>query len=288
MPQTWDEHGNVINAPPPTQAAQSWDANGNPIGSQPQQPASPTDAISKATGIGPGPGFFAQKWNDIKQGLLQSGEGSGLPRQPTALGNAAQFAGMVGREGMQLGIGPGMAEGAGMAAEAIPSAERAGKTFKELQGAIGTHTVAMTEKLSDALAEIKDAVDTGSNLPPVINKFVTRIANVEEGPLTYKEARQFYHNVSDLSASERMAAKGNDLRLINNFKHALGDTVAQTAQDAGRLDAYRSAMSEFHNAKALSEKLDTVKKVAARYAIPALIGAGGYAGLKTVGELMGR
>ena len=114
-------------------------------------------------------------------------------------------------------------------------------------------------------------------MPPVINKFVTRIADVGEkgGALTYNEARQFYHNISELSASEKMAAKPSDLRLIQNFKHALGDTIATAADSAGRLQQYQSAMSEFSRAKGLQEGLKTAGKVA--------LGATGLGGALTGG-----
>jgi len=158
------------------------------------------------------------------------------------------------------------------AKEILPSAERAGQAFQELKGAIGNHTVAMTDKLAGTLADIKEAVDTGSTLPSVINKFVTRIADVDEGPLTYKEARMFYHNVSELSASERMATKASDFRLIQAFKRALGDTIADTAESAGRLEQYQGAMKEFAKAQRLKEGIKTGAKIAV--GLGALGGAG--------------
>jgi hypothetical protein len=267
----FDQIHSEAQAPPPIAAAGNGDIFDQIHSETNPMPASPMEALSKTTGIGPGPGFFAQKWNEIKQGLTSSAPGAGLPPQPTALGNAAQFTGMMGQEAFNLGLFPGMAEGATAATEAIPSVERAGKTFQELKGAIGTHSVAMTDKLADALADVKDAVDTGSTLPSVVNKFVTRIADVDKGPLTYSEARQFYHNISDLSASEKMAAKASDLRLIQGFKHALGDTIAQTAENANRLDAYQKAMSEYANAMRLKEGLVKAGKIA--------VGASGLGGL---------
>ena len=255
--------------------------------SQPQQGQPPAnDVLTKTTGISARPpeNWFQQKWNEVKQGLAGAQEGAGLPQQPTALGNAAQFAGMLGTEAVQLGTGPGIAEGAGVLEKAIPNAERAGKTFQELKGAIGNHTVAMTDRLADTLNEIKEASDTGSTLPSVINKFATRIADLDKGPLTYKEARQFYSNVSDLSASEKMAAKGKDLRLLQLFKHALGDTISQTAESAGRLQDYQNAMSEFAKSQRLKEGLSTAGKLA--------LGAGGLGGAyqtyRSIAEMMGR
>lgn len=240
-------------------------------------------ALSKATGISAGPGMLERAWNEVKAGLAAAQPGAGLPRQSTVLGNAAETAGMLGTEIGQLGVGPGMAEGVSAVERAIPSAERAGKTFQELKGAIGNHTVAMTDRLSNSLSDIKEAVDTGSTLPTVINKFVTRLADLEKGPLTYNEARQFYSNISDLSASERMASKAKDLRLIQEFKHALGETIGNTAEAGGRLEQYQSAMREFAKSKRLSDAYETAKKTA----ITAAVGGGAYSAYKTLRDMLG-
>lgn len=225
--------------------------------------ADPLAGASQATGMGADTrGPFRKAWDEIRRGLTSAQEGEGLKPQPTLLASAAQFAGMAGNTVAQYGVAPPAAEAAAAIEKAIPSAERAGQNFQELKGAIGNHSVHMTDRLANSLADIRDAVDTGSTLPTVINKFVTRIADVEEGALTYKEARQFYSNVSDLSTSERMAAKGKDLRLIQEFKHALGETIASTAESAGRLDQYRGAMSEFSKAKRIEEVAGKAKKLA--------------------------
>ncbi len=249
---------------------------------------SPTDALSKTTGISAGPGFLERKWNEIKAGLTSAQEGGGLAPQPTTLGNAAQFAGVLGTELSQLGSGSGDVASASeniadTASKAIPSAQRAGQTFQELKGALGNHTVAVTDRLADALGEIKGAVDTGSTLPTAINKFVTRIADVDEGPLTYNDARQLYSNISDLSASERMAARPKDLRLIQEFKHALGDSISQTADSAGKLQDYQNAMSEFAKSKRIENAVDKAKKAI----IPAVVGASAYESYSRLKDLIG-
>ena len=238
-------------------------------------------------------GPFRRAWDEIKGGLTAAQPGEGLKPQPTALGNAAEFVGMAGSTAAGL-MGP--EEGASAAekiSNALPTTSTKGAVqgFKELQGAIGNHTVAMTDRLANSLADIKDAVDTGSTLPPVINKFVTRIADLDEGPLTYKEARQFYSNVSQLSASERMAAKPNDLRLIQEFKHALGETVSDTAANAGRLQQYQGAMSDFANAKQWQGRFeamsDVAKKAVIRSIEGALAGGGGYGAYRVLKDLFG-
>lgn len=243
----------------------------------------PLLGAAQATGIGPDTrGPFRKVWDEVKRGLTAAQPGEGLKPQPTTLASAAQYAGMVGTVASQLMPAPEAAAGSGAIERALPSTERAGKVFQELKGAIGDHSVHMTDRLANALADVKDAVDTGSTLPSVINKFVNRITSLEEGPLTYKEARQFYSNVSDLSASERMASKGNDLRLIQEFKHALGETISSTAENAGRLQQYQGAMSEFASAKRMADRVDTAKNIAIKAIVPAVLG---YGGVKALGYL---
>jgi len=252
--------------------------------------AGATPGASQITGISADTrGPFRRLWEDqIRPGLTSAQPGEGLKPQPTALGSAAQFAGMAGTVASGL-MGPTEgAAGAEAISKAIPSTERAGQAFKELQGAIGNHTVAMTDRLANSLADIKDAVDTGSTLPQVINKFVTRIADLDEGPLTYKEARQFYSNVSDLSASERMASKGKDLRLINEFRHALGETVGDTANSADLLSKYQGAMSEYSGAKRLEQMYENAKDVVKKAALPIALGAGGYKLYGMLSDLAGK
>lgn len=233
----------------------------------------PLAGAAQATGIGPDTrGPFRKAWDEIKRGLGAAQEGQGLKPQPTMLANAAEGVGMIGDTLSKFAVAPEAATAATAVENAMPAARsaRASQAFEELKGAIGNHTVHMTDRLANSLADIKDAVDTGSTLPSVVNKFVTRIADLEEGPLTYKEARQFYSNVSDLSASERMASKAKDLRLIQEFKHALGETISTTAENGGRLQQYQQAMKDFSGAARTREAAKTAGKLA--------IGAAGLGG----------
>lgn len=160
----------------------------------------------------------------------------------------------------------------------LPPSVRIGKAaanFNDLTNSIGAHTVAVTDKIAGVLEDLKDAVDTGSNQPSVINKFVTRIADTDQAPLTYKEARQFYSNVSDLSASDRMAANGKMQRLLIQFKQALGDAISTTADSANRLDQYQSAMKGYAKGMGAQDRLDAVKSFAKKAAITGAIGATG-------------
>lgn len=286
--------GAISSQPPPPSGTIDYESLAKQAGSIGYQPpaASPLEAAAQATGLSPDTrGVLQRKWDEIKAGLAAAQPGGGLKPTGTVTGDAAEFLGMIASEISDLGIGAEAAAGAATVEKAIPSARRAGKVFQELKGTIGQHSVAMTDKLADALAEIKEAVDTGSTLPPVINKFVTRIADLEQGPLTYQEARQFYHNVSDLSASEKLAARPSDHRLIQQFRHALGETIEDTAQAAGRLQQYQSAMKEYARAARISEVGQYArKKIVPKVVTGALLGAGGtgvYEGYRYLKDMLG-
>ncbi len=234
---------------------------------------------------------IGQKLTDAKE-LLMGGQSVGKPMGTSSGVANNPVTSTIG----SVGIGAPEASEAGVGAlnSARPSVQmaKAGKQFQELKGAIGGHTVAMTDALGDALSDIKGAVDTGSTLPSVVNKFVTRIADTDQGPLTYQEARQFYHNLSDLSVSERMATKPSDQRLLNAFKHALGNSISDTAASAGKLEQYQGAMKGFAKGAQQQEQVQAVKDFATKKVVPALLygagaGAAGAAGYKVFRDMMG-
>ena len=234
--------------------------------------------------------------------MLFGGQGGGLNMQTGFLNNPVTSS-LVGGPGEASAAASGIEKAAAAPGEAVeavkggiqavkeamPAAKMAaaGQKFQELSGAIGNHTVAMTDRLGNALTDVKQAVDTGSTLPSVINKFVTRIADVDKGPLTYDEARQFYSNVSDLSASERMAAKAKDLRVIQEFKHALGDTIADTADQGGLLAKYQDAMKGFATGAQRAQQLENIKDKAVQALGPAVLGTAGWKGLSYLKSLAG-
>jgi hypothetical protein len=231
--------------------------------------------VAQGTGeVAPGSqGSTWQGMKDIAGGAIQAST------MPAAIGSPVEAEAAAS----------GLAKAGQAVSDAMPAAKmaQAGQKFQQLRGAIGNHTVEMTDNLGNALSEIKQASDTGTTLPTVINKFVTRIADVDEGPLTYDEARNFYHNVSDLAASDRMAMNKNAQRLVLQFKSALGETIANTADKAGLLEKYQDAMKGFASGAQAQEKLGQVKDMAIKVAVPAVIGGGAYELTKKLAAILG-
>jgi hypothetical protein len=255
-------------------------SEGAPTGTDPLRGAAEATGLSADTR-----GPFRKAWDEIKRGLTSAQYGEGLKPQPTTLANAAQFVGMGADTLSKLGWAPEAAIGASAVNPSyLGITGKAEQGFKELAGALNSHSVEMTDRLANAAADIKDAADTGSTLPSVVNKFMTRISEEGGGPISYKEARQFYHNVSELSASERMAARPSDLRLLNEFKNALGEAIGSTADAAGRLEQYQQTMKDFARAKGVQE----AAKTAVKYLAPAIGGGGAlYQGWRMLKDMSG-
>lgn len=165
------------------------------------------------------------------------------------------------------------------ALESVTGASDARQAFQELEGTLGQHTVAMTDELKTALDDLKEFTDvTGRNPPSVVTKLVTRMADTEQGPLTYKEARIAYSDLSDLSASDKMNANAKLSRLVIPVKQALGNAIGQTADAAGLLQKYQTAMKDFSQSQQMTEFGQKILKALAG----AGISVGAYETIKNV------
>ena len=234
---------------------------GNPV-TQPDQPAWKQGA-SEATGLSAGPGLLERTWNDIKGGLTAAQPGGGLTPQPTALGNAAEFAGMIGTTASGLLPASEGAEAAGATEgavrKAIPSAERAGATMNKLKEAIGTHPVEMTNELSKATSRAQELADNGNTMPVAVRKFINRVTDPEKGHLTYSEARDFMTKFGNMTSEEASRMAPSMKRQIQVIREALRDSVEETATRAGKLEQFQQSMREYQNSQRLQAVLDWAK-----------------------------
>lgn len=174
------------------------------------------------------------------------------------------------------------------AAEAIPTAAKAGAKFEEVAQAVGKHPVEMTNDLNRSLTRIQQLAErggAGSNLgPPPVRKFFLRITDPEKPPITYEEARDFYSNLSRLSRDEMNRLTPVMQRAVGQFTRDLGQAIADTAGRGGKLAEYQKAMSTYRRAIVLREMLEKVwsgaKKASPYIAGGAAAGAGATAASK--------
>lgn len=175
----------------------------------------------------------------------------------------------------------------------LPSRARAGANFNAVRDVVGEHPVLMTDKLSNSVSDLKDLIDTGASTPQVINKFVTRIADTDQPPLTYNEARNFYSNASKLSASEKMASNPQMKRAIGQFTSNLNSAISDTAEAGGKLQQFQDAMQEYAKASKWNERSAAVQEYLKEHAIKTAItglglGAAGEAGRELYNRVAGK
>lgn len=170
---------------------------------------------------------------------------------------------------------------------AIPQASRAGQKFSEVMEAAKELPVDVRGPGDSALRYFELKKAGGSNIK-VLNDFLNRVASPEAGPLTYKEARDFYSNATRISVDDSLKISPVMRRQLSEFTNSLGDAIQDTADQAGKLDQYTEAMKEYHAAMRLRavgagiKDLLTSKTAAAA----AATGAGGAVGAYAVRELL--
>lgn len=183
----------------------------------------------------------------------------------------------VNTTGTALGIAEGAVNAPSLirsAAKLIPSTERAGQAFSELEKTIGNHPVGISSNLSKAVNELWAARETtNTNIPQTVRKLIDRIDPFTGGgELTYKEARAFSSEIGNLAAADKTAMTANTARLVGNLDKALTESIQETADLAGEGQKLGSAMKEYYRAMSIRRLSDSAKK----WAFRAALGAGGY------------
>ena len=252
-----------------------------------------TNAVSKATGIGPreshGPLIDtidkAREWLETKATTgSQSKAGEFMESAPlgalrVARGGAEvatpgqstwQGAKDIVGGGLQAATMPGLVmapEGAEAAAGAIPTTAKAGKKFEEVMGAARNVPIEPGPSTEAAMRGKQLFQRGSSSLPRILRSFIQRTSDPEAPPITYEEARDFYSNAR-LSMTEYLRNNPKMWRQVTIFKNALGQAIQEAATQAGKGAEYKSAMTEYRRAKVLQ---NLIQKAAA-LGIPAVLG----------------
>lgn len=145
-------------------------------------------------------------------------------------------------------------------ASALPSTERAGQAFQSVMSAAADNPVPITDELSGALSRYQDLVDAGGSRSLSVSKLLNRITDPQQGPMTYEEGRDFYSNLSRLSANEMNRLSPVMQRQVTTIKGALNNAIQQTATSAGQGAQYAGAMSEYAKAMRLRDFLQSAKE----------------------------
>lgn len=229
---------------------------------------------------GRGTSLDVRKSADFAQGL-----GAAIPFAGIETPSSVQgYTGRVAGEAALMAVP--VAKGVKAVGEMLPSAARAGAKFQQVMGAAGDLPVDVAKPGQIAL-RIQELAERGASMPMVVRKFLGRITDPEKGDLTYREARDFYHNISRLSANEFLRLTPVVKREVSGLRVALNSAIGETARVAGKLPEYQGAMKEYASAAKVKATMQAVgkgaKDAAVKYALP---GGAAYYGVRKLGDLL--
>lgn len=138
------------------------------------------------------------------------------------------------------------------AAKALPNSARAGRNFQEVMGAAKDVPINV-EGPGKAALRIQELADRGGSMPKSVRNLLSRITDPEKTPLAYGEARDFYSNISRLSASEAQRLTPVVKREVAALRAALDAANESAAGEVGKAAVYRAAMKEYRRSALLKE-----------------------------------
>src|SRR5215472_16327813 len=137
----------------------------------------------------------------------------------------------------------------------FPSRKEAGDTINDVKNDIGSNPVDTSQTRTAAQRANQLRTQVGAFMPAPLRKYVTRINDQTQGPLTFAEARDFYSQLTKLSLPERLKTGGEMKALVNEVTARLGGALESAANQAGRWDygdAVRNYSLAMRNRVALS------------------------------------
>jgi hypothetical protein len=211
-------------------------------------------------------------------GPLHAGQGiTEIPKNPVT-GTLKTLGGILQTVDYPLafmGNAPGNAEK--VLGKVIPSVakEQAGAKFQEVMSA--AHDVPVSiEKASKGAYELV-GWQQKTSLGPTINKFLARVTNPNKPPLTYKEAREFYDLLGDLSVNEKTNMAPAVKRALNEMRVGLRADISDAAAKVGQAENLEQAMKQFR----YGAQAGKVVKTGLKYGI-------GLAGGVSIADAIGR
>jgi hypothetical protein len=112
------------------------------------------------------------------------------------------------------------------------------------------------------VAQLTDAGGPVLNAP---NKLLMRSQTVN--PISYNEARDFYTNISNLSAQDKIALNGPMKSAVNKLAAAFKQDIGDTAEAAGKGKQYTQAMTQYRQASQLHDAIGYALKTGAGAAL---------------------
>jgi hypothetical protein len=146
----------------------------------------------------------------------------------------------------------------GLGIKAMPTEAKAGKLFDEVMQAAKGQPVNLTRS-SAPLDRIAQLTDAGGPTLSAPNKLLLRKNTIN--PIPYEEARDFYSNISSLSAADKQIANRPMLRELKNLREAFKQDIGDTAEAVGKRQQYEDAMRIYRKANQIKSGAKAAAKV---------------------------
>lgn len=179
------------------------------------------------------------------------------------------------------------AEGAATVREVFGDAEKAGRLFEKVKGAVGGEAVPVTDEMSQAAMRASELAERGAEgLPRVITRFIQRVTDPDKPEIAWNGFRDFMSNVSRLSANEYSSMNPQMAAQVSKLAGAMKDAAQGVAEAGGVGDDFSQAMQLYARSKACQKFGAEVWAGFKRAILPGAAGSGGYQAGKRLSDLM--
>ena len=201
----------------------------------------------------------------------------------SAVSNPAQTVGnLVGGAVLAGGAGEVGSAAASQIADATPTAMKA-RAAGLLQSVAhdANQVPVQLDNAGEAASNLMDW-QKKTNLGPTINKFLNRITDPKQGPLTYEDARDFYQLLGRMSVDETTKLAPAVQRDLTQMVVGLKQDIGNAADTVGRAQDYYKGLGDYATASKYQDMLDSAKDFMVKQGVPAVakglgVGAGGTA-----------
>jgi hypothetical protein len=244
----------------------------------------------KYTGLNDGVSKGAADFmGSIPLGAVETAQGVASMKEHPVRGTVDALKGvahMAEMPSMVMG-GPAM-EGAPAAItkvlEKLPTATRGAMRLNDVEKAAGELPVVL-KRTHDELMRAGNLSDTGATLPTPVKKLLKRYTSGSGQHINYSEARDFYSNLSHLSAKDNMALTPPMRRQIALIVKALKDDIGDTAAQVDKASTYYGGMKDYARAKKAARIGGILKDALTSKAVKTAGAAGaGYAVARAIGK----